>query len=233
MGTNGVLKGGGFFINESSDVIIRNLSIRPGLKEDAITIQNSKHVWIDHCDLYSDVNGTTDTIDGLLDITHASDFITVSWTHFHDHNHSVSLVGHSDNNAAEDTGFFHVTFHHNWYTDVASATPRVRFGKVHVFNNYYQGVKSNAVISVMGGSVLAEANLFEQVTVPATTHYENSKDGFMDFRENSIASDSGPNGTIAPLSSAWIDEYTYDADSIDTVRFLVPFCAGVGNILDP
>jgi pectate lyase len=31
------------------------------------------------------ITGDKDTYDGLLDITHASDDVTVSWTKFHDH----------------------------------------------------------------------------------------------------------------------------------------------------
>lgn len=41
--------------------------------------------------------------DGLCDVTHASDWVTISNTYFHDH-YKVSLVGHSDSNADEDTG---------------------------------------------------------------------------------------------------------------------------------
>lgn len=70
--------------------------------------------------------GDKDTYDGLLDISHASDFVTVSWCkvrtyivnplaheliyirqQFSDH-WKGSLIGHSDNNASEDTGKLHV-----------------------------------------------------------------------------------------------------------------------------
>jgi pectate lyase len=40
-----------------------------------------------------------DFYDGLLDITHAGDFLSVSWNHLHDH-FKVTLVGHSDNNGS-------------------------------------------------------------------------------------------------------------------------------------
>ena len=36
----------------------------------------SHHVWFDHDDI-------SDGSDGNLDITHASDYITISWTKFH------------------------------------------------------------------------------------------------------------------------------------------------------
>jgi pectate lyase len=32
-----------------------------------------------------------------------------------------------------------VSFHHNLYQNVTQRQPRVRFGRVHVLNNLYQG----------------------------------------------------------------------------------------------
>lgn len=75
---------------------------------DAIGIQAATNVWIDHMDLSSDMDHGKDYYDGLCDVTHASDWVTISNTYFHDH-YKVSLVGHSDSNADEDTGTLHVT----------------------------------------------------------------------------------------------------------------------------
>jgi len=44
-----------------------------------------------------------DHYDGLVDITHASDYVTVPRNTFKNH-YKGSLVGHSDYNASEDTG---------------------------------------------------------------------------------------------------------------------------------
>lgn len=52
---------------------------------DAITIQASSNVWVDHCDLSSDMDHGKDYYDGLCDISHGADWITISNTHFHDH----------------------------------------------------------------------------------------------------------------------------------------------------
>ncbi|MEI8631108.1 hypothetical protein P4S72_01190 [Vibrio sp. PP-XX7] len=41
--------------------------------------------------------------DGELDIKHGSDFVTVSYSVFKNHNKTM-LIGHSKNNAAEDEG---------------------------------------------------------------------------------------------------------------------------------
>lgn len=52
---------------------------------DAIGIDESTNVWVDHCDLSGDLNAGKDDLDGLVDISHAADWITISNTYFHDH----------------------------------------------------------------------------------------------------------------------------------------------------
>lgn len=52
---------------------------------DGITIQLSTNVWVDHCDVYGDRNVGKDFYDGLVDLSHAADFVTISHTYFHDH----------------------------------------------------------------------------------------------------------------------------------------------------
>lgn len=43
------------------------------------------------------------------------------------------LIGHSDNNAAEDTGKLHITLTGNYWKNVNSRTPSFRFGTGHIF----------------------------------------------------------------------------------------------------
>lgn len=52
---------------------------------DAVTIQLSTNVWVDHCDLSGDETVGKDTYDGLVDLSHAADFVTISHTYFHNH----------------------------------------------------------------------------------------------------------------------------------------------------
>ncbi|KAJ8122424.1 hypothetical protein ONZ43_g1383 [Nemania bipapillata] len=108
------LTGIGLTINKQSNVIVRNMKISKVLADygDAITIQASKNVWVDHCDVSSDLDHDKDYYDGLIDVTHASDYVTISNTYIHDH-WKASLVGHSDSNAAEDTGHLIVTYANN------------------------------------------------------------------------------------------------------------------------
>jgi pectate lyase len=95
VGKNSGLTEGGFQVRKVSNVIIRNLQISPPKKGDAIDIDASTKIWIDHCDLHSlGLIGGKDDYDGLLDAKHGSDFITVSWTKFHDHVRSI-VITHS------------------------------------------------------------------------------------------------------------------------------------------
>lgn len=113
---------------------------------DSISLRDSRNVWIDH-NTFRD-RGTADATlplffgvlfqvhDGLLDITNASDLVTVSWNRFLDHD-KVMLIGSSDN-APLDVGKLRVTLHHNLFDTLGQRGPRVRFGQLHVYNNYYK-----------------------------------------------------------------------------------------------
>ncbi|KAL9618152.1 MAG: hypothetical protein Q9160_007102 [Pyrenula sp. 1 TL-2023] len=147
---------------KKKNVIVRNLSISKVLADngDAIGIQSgaATNIWVDHVDLSSDLSHDKDFYDGLLDITHAADFVTVSNTKFHDH-FKTSLVGHSDNNAAEDTGHLRVTYANNYWTNVNSRGPSLRFGTGHIFNNYYNAM-SDCINTRSNAQVLVESNAF-------------------------------------------------------------------------
>jgi pectate lyase len=113
---------------------------------DSVSLRDADHVWIDH-NTFADVttrDGTLPTYfgrlfqvhDGLLDITNASDLVTVSWNRFLDHD-KVMLIGSSDN-APLDVGRLRVTLHHNLWSGLGQRAPRVRYGQVHVYNNLYR-----------------------------------------------------------------------------------------------
>jgi len=220
------LLGGGLFVGDVDDVIVQNLTIAKAKNADAITVQNARHVWIDHCDLSSDRDNPGD-YDGLVDITHQSDFVTLSWNLFHDHK-ATCLVGHSETNGDEDTDHLTVTFHHNGFTRVDEGSPRVRFGSVHVFNDLYEDVGRYAIVSQMKGVVLIENNVFSQVPVDWMTHYLDDEDGFV------IAQGNDPGTGQAPVSAAppvpWTPPYAYAPHAAAAVRLLVARCAGPGKV---
>ena len=110
---------------------------------DSITINGGTHIWIDHCH-FQDGTETTETYfnreyehrDGLIDIANQADHITISYNVFERHNKAI-LIGNSDAKTA-DEGKLNVTLHHNYFHNLVQRAPRVRLGKVHVYNNYYQ-----------------------------------------------------------------------------------------------
>jgi pectate lyase len=186
VGANSGLTGGGLSLDGVHNVIVQNLRISKAVGTDAITvIRGANHIWIDHDDLSSDLSHGKDYYDGLVDITHAADYITVSWNHFHDH-YKVSLVGHSDSNAAEDTGHLHVTYAHNWFSNVNSRLPSVRFGTAHIYDNYFQNVTDSAVHSRMGAQSLVQNNVFRSVKTAVTTTGDSKTDGYANLSGNDL-----------------------------------------------
>ncbi|KAK7700753.1 hypothetical protein SLS57_011977 [Botryosphaeria dothidea] len=150
----------GLYINKVKNVIVRNLTIKKVVADngDAIGIQASQNVWIDHCDLSSDQDNGKDYYDGLLDVTHASDYITLSNNYLHDH-YKASLVGHSDSNGSEDKGHLTVTYYKNHFENLNSRGPSYRFGTGHILNNLYTDV-SDGINTRQGAQLLVEGNVF-------------------------------------------------------------------------
>ena len=139
---------------------------------DSISLRNTDHVWIDH-NTFRDVETADDKLphyfgvlyqvhDGMLDITNASDFVTVSWNRFENHD-KVMLIGSSDG-ATADRGKLRVTLHHNLFEELGQRTPRVRFGQVHVYNNYYKIDNPDNYVYSWGvgieSAIYAENNFF-------------------------------------------------------------------------
>ena len=151
---------------------------------DAIEISGgSKYVWIDHCTLRDTISKTDsdfDTVtlkdgaekkyqvfDGLCDIKQASDFITVSYCKFMDHD-KTQLIGHSAD-YTDDTNHQTITLHNNYYLNCGQRLPMVRFSTIHIYNNYYDtdgtGRKNSYCIGLReNNKVYAENNYFGNVT---------------------------------------------------------------------
>jgi pectate lyase/pectin methylesterase-like acyl-CoA thioesterase len=112
---------------------------------DTLSLRRSTHVWVDHCSFDDGARPDPTAAtrlgrkvqhhDGLLDITQQSDFVTVSWNRFRNHDKTM-LIGSSDKQLLDD-GRLRVTLHHNLFEHTMARTPRVRWGRVHVFNNLF------------------------------------------------------------------------------------------------
>ncbi|MCL6734888.1 pectate lyase family protein [Streptomyces neyagawaensis] len=218
--------GGGLRIKEETDVVVRNLNIsKPVAPSDGITVQESRRAWIDHNSFSADRDHDKDHYDGLLDINHGSDDVTVSWNTFKNH-FKGSLVGHSDNNTYEDTGHLKVTYHHNHFGDVHSRIPSLRFGTGHFYNNYVDGAET-ACHSRMGAQMLVENNVFRDTKAAVTTNRSSDVDGYAHLRDNDLggaATEISRTGTFAS------PPYHYTAEPASSVVASVTSGAGTGKL---
>ncbi|WVY92697.1 hypothetical protein V8G54_031785 [Vigna mungo] len=123
------LTGKGLRLKECEHIIVCNLEFEGGRGHDVDGIQikpNSRHIWIDRCTL-------RDYDDGLIDITRQSTDITVSRCYFGQHDKTM-LIGADPTHVGDRC--IRVTIHHCFFDGTRQRQPRVRFGKVHLYNNY-------------------------------------------------------------------------------------------------
>jgi pectate lyase len=176
--------------NSRSNIIVRNITFRDtydcfpqwsptdgalgawNAQYDSISLRDANNVWIDR-NLFEDCETQDSTQpqyfgvlyqvhDGLLDVTNASDLVTVSWNRFRNHD-KMMLIGSSDS-ATADRGKLRVTLHHNHFEQIGQRAPRVRFGQVHLYNNSYD-VRRTPAFSYSWGvgvesAIYAEENVF-------------------------------------------------------------------------
>jgi pectate lyase len=179
---------------------------------------SATNIWVDH-------NTFTNGYDGAVDIKRGSDFVTVSWNRVYNHNKSM-LLGHSDDNASQDTGHLRVTYHHNWFDASTQRHPRVRFGNpVHVYNNYYRD-NEYGVASTMGAGVLVEGNYFENVDEPTLVGYADSAPGTLVQRNNTFVGSGAPQaaGSVAAIP------YQYTLEASSGIKARVTAGAGPGKV---
>ncbi|KAI1273090.1 polysaccharide lyase family 1 protein [Xylaria sp. FL0933] len=226
-GSKSGLTNGGFRIKEASNVILRNLYFHdPPEGKDLVEIQYSSKVWVDHCDFSTEgLTGDKDYYDGLLDITHGSDMITVSWNKFHDH-WKGSLVGHSDSNSAEDSGKLHVTYHHNYWNNINSRLPSFRFGTGHVYSSCFEDNPTSGINSRMGAQMLIEQNYFSDTKLAIVTDLDSDTDGYAIDRNNVFVDSSTEITQVGSLTPP----YSYTTNPASCICSMVKSYAGLGVI---
>ena len=187
---------------------------------DNISLTGATHVWVDH-DTFTDAafpDSAEPTYfdrpfqqhDGELDITKASDLVTVEWSRFEQHD-KTNLLGSSDN-APADVGKLRITMHHNFYNGVQERAPRVRYGQVEVYNNYYRVPASPEYIYSWGVGVqsqlVAEHNalIMDRTVSPALViHYWKgtaitARDNLVNFREVDLLAAFNAANPTTPLA---------------------------------
>ncbi|WP_437274520.1 hypothetical protein WME90_25050 [Sorangium sp. So ce375] len=227
VGSSGEIEGIGLNLRRASNIIVRNLKIHHVLAKtgngDAIHMDESHNVWIDHCELWADspaVNSDKDKYDGLIDATHESSDITISWSYLHDHWKGM-LVGSSDKDASDRR----ITYHHNRFRNVNSRLPSYRGGNGHIFNNYFEDISASGVNSRVGACLRVEGNHFYKVKNPITTL--DSPAGGTHRIDNVFEETTGTQQSGQDCS--WTAPYEYPLDRAAAVKALVLEHAGVGK----
>ncbi|MBN2536174.1 MAG: hypothetical protein JXB88_25055 [Spirochaetales bacterium] len=217
-GSSSTISGFGLNISGQNNIIIQNITFT-NADDDSINVQEySTNIWIDHCSF-------TNGYDGLVDIKRGSSYITVSWNHFYNHG-KTCLLGHSDDNTGQDTGNLKVTYHHNFFDNTDTRHPRIRFGHVHVLNNYYIG-NEYGVASTMNADVLVEGNYFSGVDDPTLVGYGSSGPGDLVERNNIYDNCGNSPQTQGSVPSF---PYSYSLDNASSIPSIVRNGAGAGKI---
>ena len=189
VGRDARIVGANLVVRGSDNVIVRNLRISDAYdcfpfwdptdaggtwnsEYDNLWIAESTHVWVDH-NTFDDGDNPPSALpevfgakfevhDGLLDITNGSDLVTASWNVFREHD-KVMLIGNSNSRIA-DRGKLRTTLHHNLFDRTGQRTPRVRFGQVHVYDNWFVNTDAALFSYNLGAGVesqiIAQNNAF-------------------------------------------------------------------------
>ncbi|MBL0888443.1 pectinesterase family protein [Myceligenerans indicum] len=221
VGTSGEIVGGGFFLGEgTSNVILRNLTIRdtqmadddPDDKlydYDGIQLDTADHVWIDH-------NRITRMNDGLIDSRKDTTNLTVSWNVLEEGNKAFG-IGWTDNVTAR------MTIHHNIIRDTNQRNPSIdNVARAHLYNNLLQDITSYGNLSRGSARVVIENSYYDTVHDP---FYRNADTASLSQSGSILVNTTGraeTGGTTFTPS----DYYTYTLDPAADVPAILSANAG-------
>lgn len=219
VGRGAEIVGGGFQLEQVTDVVIRNLILRdsylPGDWDgkhndfDGIRIDTSDHVWIDHCEFAR-------LGDGQVDVRKDSTAVTISWSIFRDHNKTLG-VGWTD------TVVTTLTVHHCWFSNTYQRNGSIdNVAAGHLYNNYLHGQAQYGTMSRGASRLLVESSVYEEGEDAIVAKDEDSRVDSRDNRFHGIRGRKDHTGATFEAS----DHYGYTTDAVDDVPALVPQHAG-------
>ncbi|MBB6092530.1 pectate lyase [Povalibacter uvarum] len=247
------LRGTANVFNSRSNIIIRNITFQDtydcfpawsptdgsqgswNAQYDSISLRDTNNVWIDHNTFEDKATQDQDqphhfgvlyqVHDGLLDITNASDLVTVSWNRFRNHD-KMMLIGSSDS-ATADRGKLRVTLHHNLFDGIGQRAPRVRYGQVHIYNNYYKIERLPNYQYSWGvgieSSIVAESNFFKTDKTVTPDQFIGRFNGTQIYAEGNQLNGTPVKNVFDPVA-AW--NAVNDPDLVPTVEWLPVFISG-------
>ena len=223
-----------FYIKRCNNIIFKNIIFEgPGAYDtdgnDNMTIDDSRNIWVDHCDF-------RDGMDGNFDIKNMSDFITATYCKFSyskapipngpggaDDHRYTSLFGSSDG-ATGDRGKLRVTMQYCWWGQgCRERMPRVRFGKIHLVNNLYNSTVANHCIRAgFEADLLVESNVFENTKTPIDLYENNFK--AITSRNNLVSANT--TGNSAGSGTSFIPPYNLTISVASQVKAIITSEAG-------
>jgi pectate lyase len=246
----GRLTHGSLVLTGVSNVIVRNLEVTDAADcfpawdptdgstgnwnslYDLISLSGATNVWIDHNTLSDGNNHDEDqplyfgrpyqVHDGASDIIKGSDYVTVSYNDYYDHDKTM-LIGSTDTPGV-DVGKLRVTVHHNRFGNVLQRAPRVRFGQVDVYDNLYVATDDLYQYSLGAGvesSIYAENNYFRlSADVPAANvvHYWKGTRITAIGSLVQVGNKAKPVDLVAAYNAAYDPDLTPDAGWTPTLR---------------
>ncbi|GIE95692.1 pectinesterase family protein [Paractinoplanes rishiriensis] len=220
-GPGAELVGGGFYLNQVHNVIVRNLTIRDSYlagdwdgkdstnDNDGLRIDTSHHVWIDHVKIER-------VGDGAIDLRKDSDYVTLSWSVIGDSNKALG-IGWTANVLTKFTAhhnWIRNTFQRNWSVDNTAAA--------HFYNNYLQNIGHYGTMSRNAAKVVVENSYFERVVDPLIAKDPASE---LVERGNIFSGTSGRRDAVGAAFDP-AAAYAYQADPAAAVPALIRAQAG-------
>ena len=217
---------GGAVLITGDNNIVQNLTLGPA-PGDVMEISGARNIFITKCTFF-------DSGDELFSIVLGSDYVTVSWCKFYFENqtdHSFAHLIGNDDSAYGDRGRLHVTMHHNWYADkILERMPRVRYGYVHIYNNYYNSENNHYCIGTgTECHIRVENSVFDYVNQIWKDYNGVSTSGILGWYNISLDNCTMPT-YISNSYPVFNVPYNYVLDPVDKVIELVT--NGSGNVFD-
>lgn len=214
--------GASFNLGNAKNVIVKNLTIEnvnPGLIEagDAITLNNSSHIWIDRVrfNLISD---------GHVDIQNSKN-VTLSWNRFDGLNPAVCGGKHHYTSAINNS---QVTLHHNFWNKASGRNPKLDGAatRAHLYNNYWLDITYFAVNASNAAQARLDANFFANSARPHWAEGGGLLDASLASNRYTGVSASDSYRHTGARVFGDLTLYAYTADPVDQVPVQVGQGAG-------
>jgi pectate lyase len=227
-GDGAAVRGAGFNVGSSEQVILRNLriyDINPNLVEagDGITLEESRHIWLDHL-LIEQVS------DGYVDIgsgdSNLDDNITISWTRFNGRTAYLCGGKHSYVHFADNA---HVTYHHNWFDNGNGRNPKLGHEKTqaHFFNNYWLGIGYFCITAQTDAEARVESNYFENSSRPHWRQLDGNGTAGIAIDDGNVYTGASSGNTNRDVGGTVFSvPYSYTKETAAAARTAITKCAG-------